>query len=265
MDRRTIAPQTRVYLWLLVGVIACWGLPLYLYPQGAATYWAWQAANPRSAVLVGAIYFVSAIYYIRLAFEREWLQVRTCLKSLFVVAAWLLVVAMVEWRSFYPYRPETMLWLAAYYLPLFALPIIFRLQRERFTPDQTAGPRIARGWQNWLIVRGSVYAAAALLAFVYASDLTNMWPWPIEPVNVRMFSGQLALFGVFPAFAIEDGLWRRLRHFFAIGGLLGVAHLVGLWTTGGAYDSSSTIGLALPLVFAEWALTSGTLWLIYGR
>lgn len=261
----TIAPQTRVYLWLLVGVLACWGLPLYLYPQGAATYWAWQAAEPRSAVLIGAIYFVSAIYYVVLACQREWLQVRTCLKSLFIIASWLLVVAMVEWKSFYPYRPETMLWLTTYYLPLFALPVILRLQRERFAPDSTAGPRIARGWQTWLIVRSSVYAAAALLVFFYARELTSVWPWPIEPVNVRMFSGQLALFGVFPAFVIEDGLWRRLRHFFAIAGLLGAAHLVGLVTTNGPYDASTTIGWVLPASFAEWAVTSGGLWWAYRR
>jgi hypothetical protein len=261
----TIAPQTRVYVWLLVGVLACWGLPLCLYPQGAVNYWAWQAVNPRSALLVGAIYFVSALYYIVLARQREWLQIRTCLKSLFVIASWLLAVAMVDWRSFYPYRPQTMLWLTTYYLPLFALPIIFRLQRERFGVDPIDGVRIARGWRVWLHVRAAVYAAAALNAFVFATALARVWPWAIEPVNARMFSGQLALFGVFPAAAVEDGLWRRLRHLFAIGGLLGVAQLVGLATTGGPYDWSTTVGWALPIVFVEWVVTSGGLWLAYGR
>src|SRR4051812_4828156 len=95
----TVAPETRAYIWLLVGVLACWGGPLYLYPQGAGEYWAWQIGHPRSAVLVGAIYFVSSLYYIVLAFERDWVQLRTCLRSLFVVAAWLLIVAMIEWQT----------------------------------------------------------------------------------------------------------------------------------------------------------------------
>src|SRR4051794_18781740 len=104
MMQTTITRETRFFLWLVVVVIGPFGLLLYLYPSGAADYWAWPIAQPRTAMLVGAIYFACGFYYLFLLRQRDWRQLTTSLRSLFVVAAWLLVAAMFHWDAFYPYR-----------------------------------------------------------------------------------------------------------------------------------------------------------------
>src|SRR6185436_5769565 len=171
----------------------------------------------------GSVYFVPTIHYALLLRERQWISVETTLRSLFVVAAWLLVVAMFHWSAFYPWRVLTLNWLFSYYLPLLFLPILFRLQRERFGYDaDIGGVRIGSRWKTWLRVRAVLYAAAVVWMLVATPRVIDAWPWSIEPVNVRMFSGQIAMFGAFPAYAILDGSWRRLRLFIRLTAMMAV-------------------------------------------
>jgi hypothetical protein len=253
----TVTLAARVYIALVIAAIASFGLPLYLYPSGAARYWAWTVGEPRTAMLIGSIYFVSTIYYMFLFRQTDWLRLTMSLRSLFVVAAWLLVAAMFHWDSFYPYRPLTLIWLGAYYLPLFFLPILFRLQRERFGEiSDHGGRRIAPAWRVWLRARGAAYALAAVALFAAAPAAAASWPWPIEPVNTRMLSGQLAVFGAFQAFDLTDGSWRRLHPFMMITAMMGVAHLPALLLPIGGYDWSAPLATAVLLAPLEWLATS---------
>jgi len=253
----TVPRAVRIYIGLVIGAIASFGVPLYLYPTGAPSYWAWTVAEPRTAMLVGSIYFVSTIFYLFLYRERDWLRVEMSLRSLFVVAAWLLVAAMFHWESFYPYRPLALVWLASYYLPLFFLPILFRLQREQFgATEAAAGLRIGPAWRGLLRLRAAIFALLAIAMFVRAPELAPLWPWPIEPVNVRMLSGQVALFGAFAGLAMKEGAWRRLQPFMIITAMMGLAHLPAYVLPLGGYDRSSPLALFPVLVPLEWLVTS---------
>ena len=258
----TVTRETRFLLWLVIVVIAPYGFFLYFYPGGAGNYWAWEISQPRTAVLIGAIYLAATFDYILLTRQKEWLLVRSTLFSLFLVAAWLLVAAMLHWNSFYPYRFFTINWLAAYYFPLFTVPLVFRIQDERFR-ENLQGDHLSQGWRTWLLIRGAVYAVVAILIFVFADNVSTLWPWAIEPVNLRMFSGQIFVFGAFHAYAMRDGLWRRLKFLMLLAGLLALTHLIGLVITGGPYNWSSPIGILLPLMFVEWLMTSLALWRAY--
>ena len=148
MTYGTVARETRFLIWLTIAVIAPFGFLLYLYPSGAGDYWAWEVAQPRTAMLVGSIYFATSIYYVLLSRQRDWLLLQSSLRSLFVVAAWLLVAAMFHWQSFFPYRIMTLLWLVTYYLPLMAFPILNRLQAERGgNAEKPAGRQVTSGWR----------------------------------------------------------------------------------------------------------------------
>ncbi|MBS1910604.1 MAG: hypothetical protein JST22_01335 [Bacteroidetes bacterium] len=260
MTNNTITREARFFIWLVVAVIGPFGLLLYLYPGGAGEYWAWRIAQPRTAMMVGAIYFCCGFYYAYLARQREWLQLKSSLRSLFVVAAWLLVAAMFHWDDFFQYRVLTLTWLGAYYLPLFAIPILFRIQSERFGRDEDiTGVHLATGWRVWLIARAVVYGPLAVAIFIHASTISTYWPWPIEPLNIRIFSGQIAVFGAFPALAMGDGLWRRIRLFMMLTAGLAVAHLVALLVNGTPYNINAPAGRWLPAMFAEWLITSAAL------
>lgn len=264
MPNNTVARETRFFLWLVVAVIGPFGLLLYLYPGGAGDYWAWTIAEPRTAMLVGAIYFTCGMYYVVLARQQEWLQLKASLRSLFVVAAWLLIAGMFHWEDFYPYRALTLTWLGAYYLPLFAIPILFRLQRDRFgAQEDPTGTRMAGGWRGWLIVRAVIYGLFALFLFIHAHDLPRFWPWPIEPLNIRIFSGQVAVFGAFPAIVMQDGLWRRMRLFMVLTAMLGAAQLIALVVSSTPYGMHTAGALVLPVMFGEWLVTAGALLAVY--
>ncbi|HLF82070.1 MAG TPA: hypothetical protein VI410_09895 [Anaerolineales bacterium] len=262
MTYGTVARETRFLIGLTIAVIAPFGFLLYLFPSSAGDYWAWEIAQPRTAMLVGSIYFATSIYYVLLSRQREWLLLQSSLRSLFVVAVWLLVAAMFHWQSFFPYRLMTLIWLITYYLPLMSFPILNRLQAERGgNAEKPAGRQIIRGWRTWLILRAAIYGPTAILLFVFAPQVSAAWPWPIEPVNLRMFSGQIAVFGAYQALAMQDGFWQRIRLFMLCTAMLATAHLVGLLLSGTPYDSSAPVGALLPLMFVEWLATGlGMLW-----
>jgi hypothetical protein len=261
-----VARETRFFIWLAISVIAPFALILVVVPGRASEYWAWEIAQPRTAVLVGSIYFASTFYYLLLVRQRDWLLVQSSLRSLFVVAAWLLVAAMFHWRSFFPYRIMTLLWLITYYLPLFAFPIVNRLQTERFgRAEKPEGRQITRGWRVWLILRAAIFGPAAILVFILAPEVSAVWAWPIEPVNLRMFSGQIALFGAYQALAMGDGFWPRIRLFMLLTAMLATTQLVGLIVSGTPYVLSSPVGLLLPIMFVEWLATSLAMLWTYRR
>lgn len=266
MTQSTVTRETRFFIWLAISVIAPFGLLLYVYPGSASDYWAWEIAQPRTAVLVGSIYFASTFYYLVLIRQRDWLLLQSSLRSLFVVAAWLLVAAMFHWQSFFPYRIMTLLWLVTYYLPLMAFPIVNRLQAERAgKAEKLEGRHITRRWRFWLILRAAIYGPTAILIFILAPEVSSAWPWPIEPLNLRMFSGQIALFGAFQALAMGDGFWPRIRLFMLLTAMLATAHLVGLLLSGTPYVSSVPAGVLLPLMFVEWLATSLAMLWTYRR
>lgn len=266
MVLNTVTRETRFFLWLVVVFIGPYGLLLYLYPGGAGDYWAWEIAQPRTAMCVGAIYFASAFYYLLLLRQRQWHLLKNSLRSLFVVAAWLLLAAMFHWDAFFSYRILTLSWLGAYYLPLMAIPILFKLQAERVgdTADP-AGRRVGAGWRAWLIVRGVIYLTAAILVFIFAEDVSSMWPWPIEPLNVRIFSGQIAVFGAFQGATLGDGLWLRGKMLMILTMMVALLQLFAMVVPGGGYDWSLLIGRLLPLMFVEWLATSSAMLWIYRK
>jgi hypothetical protein len=264
-DQGTITTTTKVFFVMVVAAIAALGLPLYLVPGKAGSYWAWTVAEPRTAMLIGSVYFVPIFHYSLLLAEREWLKVQTTLRSLFLIAVWLTVVAMFHWGNFYPWRPLTLVWLYGYYLPLFAIPIIFRLQAGRFGKAEDAGgQRIGSGWRRWLQLRAAVYTAVAIALLFATSTIASWWPWPIEPVNLRMFSGQVALFGAMPGYVILDGSWRRMQLFMRLVALMAIGHLVLLnLPLGTPYDWTRPLAWSLMLMPIEWLATAVGMWLAH--
>jgi hypothetical protein len=96
----------------------------------------------------------------------------------------------------------------------------------------------------------------ALLIFVFAEPMTMIWPWPIEPLDLRVFTAQVAIVG-WSGFAVLRGelLWRDNRLFLVLVGTIGLFQVLGLLLGTVAYNWSSLIGIVLPLMFLEWVMT----------
>ncbi len=264
--RTALSTEFRFIFLGNIGVIVPFGLLLTLLPNETATYWAWVIPQPRSAMLIGAAYFGAIFYYVLALKQNDWLQVENGLGGLILFSLVLLVATMANWNTFRPYHPLTLVWLAFYYAGPFFVPIAYRAQLARSGRAQLTGPRMAPIARAWLMARGFFYGALALLGIIFTSTLSTVWPWLIQPLEVQVFMGQVAVVGWGGIAALKDGLvWRRHRLGLLITGAIGVIQVIGQGLNRTAYDLSAPLGIGLPLMFVEWILTPLLMFFIYER
>ena len=188
--RIRLTAATRSLLWLILAVIVPLGVVLYFFPNRTDTLWMWTARDPRSAMLIGALYLAATVYYLVALHEDDWLQTQGGLEGVFIISVVLLMAVMWHWPEIRPYHPTTLLWLAAYYAPLFLIPITWRLQTERLGRPVANDAILSPLWRTWLITRSGFYLLVTVIGFFFASQVSALWPWPISPLELRMFVGQ---------------------------------------------------------------------------
>jgi hypothetical protein len=196
--------------------------------------------------------------------SNDWSLARNGVGGLIVFSLVLLAATMLHWTRLRPYHPTTLVWLAIYYVPPLALPILFRIQQLHAMPELDTHA-VAPAWQKWIVGRSVVYSLVAVAGFVLAGQLSALWPWPADPLDLRVFMGQLALNAWGGFIALADGfVWRRQRTGFLLVALLGLVQLVGIALGQATYAWSSALGLVLPLMFFEWSATGFALLATYG-
>ena len=248
--------EFRVLFVAILAVIVPFGLLLYVLPSATSTYWAWNIANPRSAILIGCAYVGATVYYVLALRENDWLQVRYGLGGLIIFSLVLLVATALHWDRFKAYHPTTLVWLGFYYAGPLLIPILSRIQTERVPGGPDTGQRIGPSWRRWLIARAIFYAFLALLVFVFAIQISAWWPWKIEVLDLQVFCAQIAIIGWTGIVALRGGLsWRGHRLFLVLVGAIGVLQLSGLLLGTVPYRWFSPIGIALPIMFLEWVIT----------
>ena len=254
--RTTLTIEFRALFLAILAVIVPFGLLLYLLPSATSIYWAWNIADPRSAILIGSAYAGATVYYVLLFLANDWFQVRYGLGGLIVFSLVLLAATAVHWETFKAYHPTTLVWLSFYYAGPLLVPITSRLQIERVGGGSDTGPQIQPTWRNWLIGRAIFYPVLALLVFVCARWLSTAWPWKIGPLELRVFAAQIAIVGWTGFVALRGGLsWRGHSLFLVLVGAIGLLQFIGLALGTTPYRWFSLIGIALPLMFLEWVLT----------
>lgn len=238
-----------------LAAIIPWGILLILFPRHTAVFWMWVMQDPRSAVLVGAVYAGASIYLLLALRHDDWPQTRMGLEGSLTVSLTLLVMAILHYGIIRAWHPMTLVWLPGYYAPVFLIPILFKDQVDR----NVTGPgerEISPLAASFLTVRSLLYLAAAVGLFVFAEPLGRAWPWRIDPIEIRMFAAQPATF-LWSAVAVRRGnrawRWHRLPMFYVL--TLGIVQLVGLSLIRTPYDWSSAVGLLLALSFIEWVVT----------
>jgi hypothetical protein len=263
--RSRLLAETRLFHLAALAVLIPLALLLCLLPGATNTYWMWEMADPRSAVLVGAAYAGATVYFLFALRNNDWPQAQGAVEGIGVVAAALLLPVAIHWDMVRPYHVMTLAWLAAYYVGLLGAPLVVRLEAEQraHTGD---GPRLTTAVRMWILTRGLLYLALGLALFVFADVFASVWPWPIYPVEVRLFAGQVASF-TWPAVTILRGYttWRRHRLSLLLLGSQGLVQLGGVLLVAAPYAWSSPIGILLPLLFAEWLFTGAFLFLAHER
>jgi hypothetical protein len=253
-----LIPELRILFWAILCVIVPFGLLLYFLPGDTAIYWAWEIIHPRSAILIGAGYFGAVLYYIMLLKQNDWLQAVNGMGGLVVFCLFLLVATMMHWDEFRPYHPTTLVWLLLYYVGPVMVPIAFRRQRsaEVSQVGTMTERELPAGWRLWLIMRGFFYAALAILWLFTAPAMSSAWPWMIGPLELQVFSGQLAIIGWSGLVLLHGGRsWRHCRPGLLLSAAIGLLQVVGLLFGGEPYYWTTGLGIFLPLMFLEWIVT----------
>ncbi|HKP54970.1 MAG TPA: hypothetical protein VJ183_20230 [Chloroflexia bacterium] len=255
---------------LFIGILAAilpLGLMLYFYPTGTELFWAWVMPNSRSATLLGAGYVGLVSYALIALVENRWIQVRGGLGAVSAFSLVLMFATILHWDSFRPYHPVTIIWLTLYYSAPFLVPIISRLQATRGEPEDPRGVELSQAWHGWLLVRSLIYMAIALFVLIFAEWIAGQWPWPIQPLELRVFMGQFVVIGWGAVIALRGGnryLW-HYRVGLTVSAAMGLLQLLGFVVNPTPYDWSTPFGIILPLIFAEWVITPLLIMLLYGR
>lgn len=181
--------EFRVLFWAILSVIVPFGLLLFLVPNETELYWAWIVPHARSSVLIGAGYVGAIAYYLLALKENDWLQVKNGMGGLVIFCLMLLFATVAHWELFRPYHITTLVWLMFYYVGPILVPVLAQLQGSRVETATTQGTTLATGWRMWLVVRGVSYLGLALVASVLAGTASDLWPWSIRPLELRVFNG----------------------------------------------------------------------------
>ncbi len=253
--RNPLTLEFRAIILAIVAVILPYGLLLFIFPNQTGVFWVWDTGHSRSSMLIGSVYLAATFYYFFILRENEWLQAQNGLGGIIIFALVLLFATMVHWDDFKSYRLTTLIWLIIYYAAPLVFPIIARLQLGK-GEAASQGAMLASPTQTWLMGRGLFYSALAVLGFVFAPALSAAWPWPIQPLNLQVFMGQVAVVGWHGATVLRAGpLWRRHRLGLVLTAAIGAVQLAGLFINPTPYHWSSPLGILWPLMLAEWIVT----------
>ncbi|MBI3243994.1 MAG: hypothetical protein HYZ49_17060 [Chloroflexi bacterium] len=263
--RSALSLEFRFLIWANLGVAVIFGLLLFFLPTYTEIYAPWVFSHPRSAILIGVGYLSAAIYYVSVLRQNDWVQARNGALNLIVFSLVLLFATSTDWSAFRAYHPITLAWLFYYYAnPLF-VPMIARSQNIITQGASEGEVEVAPPWRAWLSIRGIFYLAVALFIFLFVDTARNVWPWPTTGLDLRVFTGFIAVVGLSGAAAIATVSWQRLRLGLVFSGALGLLHLVGLLAGRVEYNWSAPLGILLPVMFAEWFLTSLALHVVYRK
>src|SRR5947209_6099838 len=100
-----LSRETRVFLVATLVVIVPLAALLCLLPGSTDAYWMWTMRDPRSAVLVGAVYAGATVYYTLALRSNDWTQATGGLDGIFTVSALLLLAVALHWDIVRPYHP----------------------------------------------------------------------------------------------------------------------------------------------------------------
>lgn len=217
-----ISQSVRV-LALIVFVFLCFGSTLLVAPWIAVPRWAWTIP-PFNARFLGAIYFSEGVAVLILLLCNRWSPARVGLLAAAAFTTVVSVATLFHVDQFVSTR-RMVLWFVLYVgyvaLPIIALCIYWRLPR---VPPLL----VPAGWRWLFAALGGLMIVYAIGLFLFPATASAFWPWPIDAMHGRIYSGVFLGPGVALCMIARDGAREEYWITGSFAAAFGLSALVGL-------------------------------------
>lgn len=197
------------YVFWFVALNAFGGaLSLLLFPTHTEQLFFWTITPPINARLLGALYLSGALAVGGVAWRGEWDAARFLVPVLVVAGALISIVTLLHLDRFTP-GPRLFYWLLVYVAaPLLVLRLF--VQHQAAPPKRPAGVALTSATRRLAVTSGALIMIGGLAIIVWPAGFTQVWPWPISALMLRLFAAWFSAFGAGLLWFQVERDWRRL-------------------------------------------------------
>lgn len=248
-----LAPGVR-WINLVVLVVVLVGSLLLVAPDFIVRYWPW-VLPPFNARFLGGIYLAEATSLIILVRSNTWSPVRLA----FIIAICFTLLAtvgsLIHLDQFVSSWKRITLWLVLYggyvVLPAIVLWHYRRLPPIVAMPIPTALKTISF-WTGGVV---AVYALAMFVAPLWAS---SFWPWPVDQLHGRIYSGMFLAEGVGLLMIARGGAREEIQLVGAATSVHGLAAIAGLYVAAASTGREIVYGVGTLVWLMTFAALAAT-------
>jgi hypothetical protein len=239
--------------FLGAGAAAWFAVWMLFFPQYVPTHFAWDVQPRFAQVFIGAGYIFRTVFFLNVAFERDWLKLRWMVWGNLVFTGVLLFATYWHadeflWNPFV--SPVGHLWIVLYIFEPILMLYLLPPGILRATAPPTGG-LILPLYRRFLIFVAGLLLMFGLLPFVNPEFAEARWPWQLNGLDARMISawylGWAAWCGTM-AFAADWDEIRTAARLFVLNGVALIAVSIifrSEFLPGRGSAAAFTIGLAV--------------------
>ena len=208
----------RRLLWVAGLLVLLAGIPLFVFSEQTATYFAWTIDVPLTAAFLGAAYWASVAFEWLAARESAWANARVAVPSVFVFTTLTLMASLAHIDLFHfdsSFELRTRLvawaWLAIYVTVPVAMVALWIAQRRARGEDPPRVSRLPTWLTALLAVQAAVMLALGAYLFLAPESAASLWPWPLTALTGRAVGAWVFSIGIAAAHSVWENDARRLR------------------------------------------------------
>jgi hypothetical protein len=260
-------PLTGSMRWLLrvfalLAFVA--GVQLFVLSEDTDRFFSWTIEPPLTAAFLGASYWAACVLILWSARQRTWVQARTALPPVLVIAVMLLAATLIHLDRFDLDTVFGWFWVAAYAAVPPLVVVVVRRQLQVPGTDDVPGSALPRGLRPALALQSAVMLIVGGSLFAAPAAADSLLPWSLTPLTGRAIGAFVFGFGVAAAHASLENDLGRFRGaalaYLVLGGLelAAVARYPGDLNGDGPGDSLYLAFLVSVVAVALYALLAAS-------
>ena len=233
-----LGPAVRFFA-VIVFLVVLSGSLLLAAPGTLTPWWPWPIA-PFGARFLGAVYLAEAVAVATLIVQNRWSPGRVVLVMAAAFTGMVSVASIIHVGELRWPGKRAILWFALYE-GYFVLSLL-ALWRYRNLPP--AAPLALSGSRKAIVMlTGSAFAAYAAAMFIAPQWAASFWPWPIDAMHGRIYSGLFLSAGIGLITVARGAAREEIRAVGLAATTLGVATVAGLFL---AINATGKTGVLTP-------------------